>query len=362
MPKSEGSAILVYRLSLLSAIAMAALAVPVVLACGLMGYGPWSNLLWIPVIIIAQGFTYTFIGWCNRRHFFGMQSTTKVILAAGYPLLAAMAYLAWGAQSANLPAAYTLASLLGAGIFAAALHRARALPAFSRKLFEWRSLRSTAYRYRQLPLLSMPGFTINMASFVALVTSLQMLSAGTSASFSLVFQILRVPAVLVGMAVGQVFTAKAATLIGDPARLRRLTFGTAGGLTLLAIPFALLFTFFGPFVFTLIYGQAWVEAGEFSRWLAWGAASALVITPLGLLPTLLHSNRGQLLLTILIAGARCVVAWMATHGASVWTVVIGSTLVDLAAAFFSLGFVLWLLRHQSKSMPPPPSPALPVGV
>lgn len=354
MPKGERGAIKVFQLSFLSSMLTALLAVPAVVLCGIQHYDTWSSLLWVPCTILAQGVTNTFIGWCNRRHFFGMQSTTKVILAACYPLLAAGACLLWGANPANLPAAYSLAAVLGAGVFAIALHRTSTLPTVLWRYRDWRRLWTTAYSYRQLPLLSMPSYTINMASFVVLINALQSFTAGTSASFNLVFQILRVPAVLVGMAVGQVFTAKAATLINQPAALAKLTLATVGGLTALAVPFALTFVFFGPFGFTCIYGPAWREAGEFSQWLAWGAASALIATPLGILPTLLHSNRAQFFLTLVIASARCSVGWMASQGASPRAIIIGSTVVDVAATVVFLLFVFWLLHRQKTSLRPAP--------
>lgn|GEM_PF-3365432 len=357
MPRGDRSASQVFRLSFLSAVAVPLLAIPAVILCGAMGWGHWSSLLWIPPTIFGLGLTNTFIGWCNRRHFFGMQSTTKVILAALYPAFAALACVWVGARPTNLPAAYGLATLCGAAIFAVSLHRTGTLPDLAWRRLDWRMLWKTARRYRQLPLVSMPSYTLNMASVAVLVTSLQVFTAGTCASFNLVFQILRVPAVLLGMAVGQVFTARAATLVSQPAALRRITLGTMGGLTLLAIPFALVFVWFGPFLFTLVYGEAWREAGEFSRWLAWGAASGLVTTPLAMLPTLLHANRGQFGLTIIIATARCGVGWMATRGASPWQVVVGCTLVDLAAAAFFLLFVLWLLHRQSKAANASSAPA-----
>lgn len=346
MPRGERSASQIFRLSLLSALAAATLSVPVILVCGVLKYGLWSNLLWVPASILAQGATNTFIGWCNRRHFFGMQSTTRIILAAFYPLLAIAAYLIWGAHSPNLPAAFTLASLSGAAIFAFFLHKTGTLPELSWKLMGWRSLSSTAYRYRQLPLLNVPSYTLSMASIVFLVTSLQHFSAGTSASFNLVYQILRVPAMLLGTAVGQVFAAKAATLLGKPRALTRLTFTTMGGLFALAVPFGLLFTFWGDTIIEFVYGPAWSDAGAFSRWLVWGAACAL-ITTLSMAPTLLHGNRGQLIVTLVAASARCLATWLTTQGDSPWPLIMASTCVDIFSAIMFLTFIAWLLRQPA---------------
>jgi O-antigen/teichoic acid export membrane protein len=194
-----------------------------------------------------------------------------------------------------------------------------------------------------------------MASLVVLVGSLQYFSAGTSASFNLIYQILRVPAMLVGMAIGQVFTAKAATLLGNSRELRRLILVTLCGLSVLAIPFGLLFTFWGKSIIALVYGPAWSDAGAFSCWLVWGGACALITTPLSVAPTLLQGNREQLILTIVIAGSRCLLSWLTIRCDSPWLLVIGSTCIDVFSTMLFVGFVLWLLKRPA--VPPSLQPA-----
>jgi O-antigen/teichoic acid export membrane protein len=188
-----------------------------------------------------------------------------------------------------------------------------------------------------------------MISLVVLVSSLQHFSAGTSASFNLIYQILRVPAMLVGMAIGQVFTAKAATLLGHSRELRRLILVTICGLSVLAIPFGLLFTFWGESIIALVYGPAWSDAGAFSRWLVWGAACALITSPLNVAPSLLNGNRGQLFLTIGIAGSRCLLSWLTVRCDSPWMLVIGSSCVDVVATMLFVWFVLRLLKSPATS-------------
>jgi O-antigen/teichoic acid export membrane protein len=355
VPKGERGASQIFRLSVLSALVLAGLSIPVIIVCGLLNFGSWSNLLWVPVSILTQGFTNTFIGWCNRRHFFGMQSTTRVILAAFYPLLAVIFFIIWGPRAPNLPAAFTLASLLGATIFAVLLHRTGTLPSLSWASLQWRRLVHTATRHRHLPLLNVPSYTLNMISLVVLVSSLQHFSAGTSASFNLIYQILRVPAMLVGMAIGQVFTAKAATLLGNSRELRRLILVTLCGLSVLAIPFGLLFTFWGKSIIALVYGPAWSDAGAFSCWLVWGAACALITSPLNVAPSLLNGNRGQLILTIVIAGSRCLLSWFTIRGESPWLLVIGSSCIDVVATMLFVWFILKLVK--TPATPPPLQPA-----
>jgi O-antigen/teichoic acid export membrane protein len=157
------------------------------------------------------------------------------------------------------------------------------------------------------------------------------------------------------MAIGQVFTAKAATLLGNSRELRRLILVTLCGLSVLAIPFGLLFTFWGKSIIALVYGPAWSDAGAFSCWLVWGGACALITTPLSVAPTLLQGNREQLILTIVIAGSRCLLSWLTIRCDSPWLLVIGSTCIDVFSTMLFVGFVLWLLKRPA--VPPSLQPA-----
>jgi hypothetical protein len=72
-------------------------------------------------------------------------------------------------------------------------------------------------------------------------------------------------------------------------------------------------------------------------------------------PTLLQGNREQLILTIVIAGSRCLLSWLTIRCDSPWLLVIGSTCIDVFSTMLFVGFVLWLLKRPA--VPPSLQPA-----
>ncbi|MFN0128175.1 MAG: lipopolysaccharide biosynthesis protein [Verrucomicrobiales bacterium] len=357
MPEDEEDGADVFRLSVLLALAASVLSVAVVVLGGLFGWQTWSHLGWLPPALLAQAVSASVIGWCNRRHFFAMQTTAKVVQAAAFPLLAGVAWWYGGAVPGHLTAAYALASVLGALIIAYALARTGTAPRLRPGVFVLNRLVAQARRYRLLPLVNLPMYAVNTASLGTLVWSLQYFPSGTSACFMLVMQILRVPVVLLGMSIGQVLTARSARLISQPQQLRRLALRTAMGLTLAGMALAVFFSLFGPWTFTLVYGQGWRQAGEYSQWLSWGAGAGLVTTPFAMLPTLLHSNTGQLVLTVIVALARAAIAWWGVTHSSDSIIVIGASVIDVLGAAAFLAYLAWLLHRAAR---PPATPDTPM--
>lgn len=351
MPEEEDHAADVFRLSVLLALAASALSVAVVVLNGLFGWRTWSHLGWLPPALLAQAVSASVIGWCNRRNFFAMQTTAKVVQAAAFPLLAGVAWWYGGAVPGHLTAAYALASVLGALVIAYALVRTGTAPRLGPGTFVFSRLWAQARRYRLLPMVNLPMYAVNMASLGTLVWSLQYFPSGTSACFMLVMQILRVPVVLLGMSIGQVLTARSARLIAQPRQLRRLALRTGVGLALAGLALAVFFSLFGPWVFTLVYGPGWRQAGEFSQWLSWGAGAGLLTTPFAMLPTLLHSNTGQLVLAVIVALARAAIAWWGVTYNSEFIIVIGASVIDVLGAAVFLAYLAWLL-HRAAAHPP----------
>jgi lipopolysaccharide exporter len=84
----------------------------------------------------------------------------------------------------------------------------------------------------------------------------------------------------VAQAVGQVCLSRAASLVAEPERLRRLTERTAIGLFAAGLPAFLAVALTGPRLFAVVMGREWEEAGRYAQVLAPWFALWLVSNPL----------------------------------------------------------------------------------
>ena len=141
-------------------------------------------------------------------------------------------------------------------------------------------------RYRRFPLISAGSALVNTAGYV--VPSLlfaHLYGPKVLGWFALVDRVLGIPAVLVGQAASQVYMGEAARLANtDPRALQRLFSQTLKGfLWIGALPCGLLLLL-GPWVFAMVFGDEWREAGEFARLLALMHYVGFAVWPL--MPTL----------------------------------------------------------------------------
>ena len=170
-------------------------------------------------------------------------------------------------------------------------------------------VRRAASKYREFPLISVPGGLVNTVG--AVLTPIMIyatFSAYVSGQFGLVDRALGLPLTLVLTAVSQVYMAEFATKVRDdpPAAATQFRLVARNMALLGAVPAIVLFVF-GPFVFETVFGAEWALAGEFARimapayWLALIAGSVnMTIMLLGRQKLQMGWEIGRLLLMLVV--------------------------------------------------------------
>ena len=145
-------------------------------------------------------------------------------------------------------------------------------------------------KYSEFPLYSLPAGFVNILSNQAPII---MLSAyfGTTISgmYSLVNRVMGAPSKLVSSATSEVFRQKATEEYNMNNNCKDLYIKTFKGLFFISlIPFFIIIVF-GPELFSFIFGQDWIQAGYYARYLSLFFILRFCISPLGF--TLIISNR-----------------------------------------------------------------------
>jgi len=147
------------------------------------------------------------------------------------------------------------------------------------------SLRETmrlAKRYVKFPLYSSGSGALNMLGLqlpVLLLSSY--FGTGVTGSFGFANRILGIPMHLIGAAIGDVFFGEVASIShSNPERILQLSRKLFGRLVLIGlVPFSVL-AIFGPWLFSLVFGEVWIDAGVYARILSLTAFSRLAVTPI----------------------------------------------------------------------------------
>lgn len=152
-----------------------------------------------------------------------------------------------------------------------------------------------AVRYRDYPLISMWGVLINAA--VGALPPLflaQYYGAQGTGWFALVNRVLTVPAALIGLSIAQVYASEAAKLSrSDPKRLMYIFLKTTRHMLYLGLAPCVVFTIFAPWIFQIIFGHEWREAGVYASYLAFMFYASFINYPVQWTLNILERQHAQ---------------------------------------------------------------------
>ncbi len=166
-------------------------------------------------------------------------------------------------------------------------------------------MRSAAVRHYRFPAYTMPQTLINAISQALPVFLLTILFSPAIAGFYwFANRVLVTPGVLIGESVRRVFYQRAAAAFNEGRALAGLlTRATLGLGAVGTLPF-LLIVFFGPDLFSLVFGATWERAGLYARWLALWSLVGLMNRPTVALVPVLGLQRMFLAYEIVMVSAR----------------------------------------------------------
>jgi lipopolysaccharide exporter len=306
-----------------------------------------QTMLWfLPPAVLLGGLVQT-LGYLPLRHkAFAAGASAKVTQSGVYALSAiGIGYV--------FPFASGLfsADLLGRLAFIVGMARNRSF--FAPKIWQWPNritLIEAALKFREFPLISMPGSLINAAG--GTMTSFMMygaFDAAVSGQYGLVERSLMLPVAMIGVSVSQVFISDlSASLREGGGTALTLYRGVVRRMFLLGLLPAVLIGLFSPIAFTIAFGETWALAGELARTMAPQVLVALVTSSVNMAITILGCQKVQLgwelarLAAVLIAWLVILKLGIAPI-AAIWLQVAISVLMNLAY----LWLADYMLRRQA---------------
>ncbi|GAB3832137.1 hypothetical protein GCM10028821_23290 [Hymenobacter jeollabukensis] len=270
------------QLSVLVSVASSALLVLV-----LVWLGPWlmrhlhvealGNWLYtLPVMLLVFNLNHVMSTWYMRDKLFGKRVGVEMATNLGGRAFT----IGYGLLSNGHVAGLLLADFLNRVVATVTLMAGSIRHEFGalRRQFSGRWLRLVAHRYRNFPLLYLPGGYVYILS-TQLPVFLLAPAFGTTAvglySFSL--GLLEMPVNVLGAAIAPVFQQKAAeTYQTEPERLPGITLRLYNQLLYLGVlPFSIV-TVYGDVLFRVAFGARWEPAGVFTGYLGFYALFKLL--------------------------------------------------------------------------------------
>ncbi|WP_417449442.1 lipopolysaccharide biosynthesis protein [Kordiimonas sp.] len=231
-------------------------------------------LFWVPLYICASGIFQSLLYWSIRTSRFSAISKAKILqsgaLVAGQTTLFGLLGSAMGLVAGHI-----------IGIVAAVIAFAR-YGRVPRRAVDINRLRRNIATYSDYPKYSalpslLDAFTIQAVLFFV-TRSYDLAMVGF---FALAMRILAAPSALISTAIGQVYFQRISELVHeDPSKLRAEILATTKKL----VPFSVLIFapvfFFGEFLFGLVFGAEWTQAGHYAETLSIVLAVRFIVSPL----------------------------------------------------------------------------------
>lgn len=156
-----------------------------------------------------------------------------------------------------------------------------------------------AKQYDEFPKINLPHTLLDLGRDLLVVFIIwQLFSKADYGLYNHSYQMLRIPLVLAGASIGQVFFQKCAEMYHKGEDIMHLAKKSVLILFLLSIvPFSIIF-FFGEELFTYVFGEEWRGAGVFSEIMAPWFMVNFVSSPISTLPLVLRRQKSFFLLSI----------------------------------------------------------------
>ena len=180
-----------------------------------------------------------------------------------------------------------------------------------RELFSPRKTRLVLKEHREFPLLNLPHVFIDNGRDMLLATLiLAYFGEAVYGSYGHAYQMLRIPLMLVGVSVGQLFYNRSSEAMHKQKALTPILSKTIGVLTLVSIiPFTVLF-FYGTEIFGFVFGTTWGIAGTYAETMAFWLMVNFVLSPISALPLLLNKQRYALIMGLVSSLIQVIPFWV----------------------------------------------------
>lgn len=242
------------------------------------GAGAW--VAWLPLAVASAGVASLATLWAMRAQRFRALAAARVLQYGGAAVAQAAAGWA-GAGLSGLIVAPILASLAAAAVLG--------LPWTGRRA-DAPGLSVVARRFRDFPLLNTPhAFAGALQDTLSLALVAAALGPAAAGFWGLALRYLKAPATLVGTAVSQALYPRLAGG-GASRETRQAVRRVMALLALLAAPLVAALWLAGPWAFGVLFGPAWIEAGELSRALGLYIGLHFVASPLAVVTMAWHAQ------------------------------------------------------------------------
>jgi O-antigen/teichoic acid export membrane protein len=291
LPKNDGHSYLLYRISILISIIVLGISAVILLSLVVSGVAPGFSWWYVLLIIFGSAAIVVInIGtnWSVRTGTFSLISRQKISNSLFSNFLKwGFAYFSWGYFG------LILATFIG--YFISCFEFIFNFRGLKKKYSKLKSRKKTwilLKDHREFPILNLPHILVDHGRDILIATLIMAyFSSSVYGSFSHSYAMLRIPSMLIGVSLSQVFYNQAIKLYNQSQPMLPLIKKTISILIAISIvPFTVLY-FYGEPIFRWVFGPNWSDAGSYSEIMSFWLMISFIISPISALPMILKKQR-----------------------------------------------------------------------
>ncbi|RXA19719.1 lipopolysaccharide biosynthesis protein [Methanosarcina sp. MSH10X1] len=295
LPELDEDAVNLLGLSLLVVLAVTGLTVPIVWyfripIVDLLNSPQIGNYLWlVPPFVFVNGIFLALNQWNSRTKHFKRLSLSRVYGS----ILTTTTQICFGFLKISSAGSLIVGNL--AGQFVATLILGWQIWKNDKKMFaksvRWRKIYQGLVRYRKFPLMDSWSALMNTVSWQLPAFLLAaFFSPAIVGFYSLGFRLLQLPMSFIGVSISQVFFQRASRALSE-GTLDVLVENVFRMLVIIGVFPILVLTIVGSDIFTVVFGEAWKEAGVYAQILGIWAFLWFISSPLSTLYTVMEKQQ-----------------------------------------------------------------------
>ena len=206
--------------------------------------------------------------------------------------------------------------------------------------------RALALRYKDFPVYNastgiLDGLTTNLPVFFMIA----FFSPEIVGFYALVIRVLNAPVKFISASVSRVNLKKVVDLVNNGERVERYMMQAAAGLLAISLPPTIIFIFWGPQIFSFVFGEEWMQAGQISQVLAFALATKFVSSTLSSTLAATNNNKYGALWRIVAFTSTAIVLGLAARAGSIDYFILALVINEIAIYLFYFYLIILAARN-----------------
>ncbi len=249
----------------------------------------------IPLTGLFQALYQVLYFWFNRQQNYALMARYRILISV--MTIAIAIVLGWYPIVAD---GLILSQLIAYGIAVIDMGRKTRKDILGKKIrIKWDTLMSQAKRYVNFPRYLIFAHGMESISIQLPVILLgQFFGAAVVGYFTLTQRVIAAPLSFIAKTAGDIIRERFSASYRQYGNCRKDYGVTIKVLAVVAFPVLLLFSIFGPALFTLVFGEHWVKSGQYAQALALMIFAQIIASPISVLYMIAEKQKKELLLQV----------------------------------------------------------------